>query len=278
MDYLTESNLLRIVRLEKVVTESSLVKSLFFKDNLCAQGAPGQFVMIWIPRVDEIPMSISQLHEGLVSVAVANVGDATRLLHRKHKGNRLGLRGPFGNGFKLVDGNVLLVGGGTGIAPLAFLAEKLAELKSNMTLLLGAKTKTELLFFSRIKKLLARTDSKILTSTDDGTYGHRGVVTSLAKKALSTKSFDVVYACGKEMMLSEIFKLTEAYKVPLQASLERLMKCAIGLCGSCTISKYRVCVDGPVFTSQQLQEMGEHFGCLKRDFDGRRISIQNNIS
>lgn len=273
-DYLTESNLLRIVELENVVTESSLVKSFFFKDKLCAQGKPGQFVMIWIPRVDEIPMSISsQSHKVLVSVTVANVGEATRLLHKRHEGDIFGVRGPFGNGFKLAEGNTLLIGGGTGIAPLAFLAGKLAKLKSRMTFLLGARTKTELLFLSRIKKLLVRTDSEILASTEDGSYGYRGVVTSLAKKVISRESFDMVYTCGKETMVSRIFKLTEAYKAPLQASLERLMKCAIGLCGSCAVWKYRVCVDGPVFTSRQLREIGEHLGGFKRGYDGRKISI-----
>lgn len=272
--YLTESNFLRIVQLEKVVAENSSVKSFFFKDRLCAQGKPGQFVMIWIPRVDEVPMSISsRSQEGIVSVTVANVGEATGLLHKRNQGDTFGVRGPFGNGFKLAKGNALLVGGGTGIAPLLFLAEELAKHGSRTTFLVGTRTKTELLFSSRIKKLLARTVSKVLASTEDGSFGYEGVVTSLARRVMSDENFDMVYACGKEMMVSELFKLTEAHKTPLQASLERLMKCAIGLCGSCVVWKYRVCVDGPVFTTQQLREIGPLLGSFKRGHSGRRIRI-----
>jgi len=262
------------VKIQKVVKESPLVKTFFFNDKLCAKGKPGQFVMVWLPGFDEIPMSISSTHpNGLMSITVADVGEATRLLHRKGEGEIVGVRGPFGNSFSLVKGDVLLLGGGTGIAPLTFLAEKLVELGSKITFLLGAKTREELLFLSKIENVLSKAEGRIVASTEDGSYGHRGVVTELAEETLAEKKFDMIYACGKELMLFKIFMLAEKQGAPLQASLERLMRCAIGLCGSCAVGKYRVCVDGPVFTKEQLREVKEEFGRFKRDFDGRKIPV-----
>ena len=75
-------------------------------------------------------------------------------------------------------------------------------------------------------------------------------------------------------MMRKVCDLAEKYRVPLDASLERLMRCAIGLCGSCVIGRYRVCRDGPVFTGKQLEEVKEEFGFLKRDFDGKIIALE----
>ena len=262
------------MKIGKVVEENPLVKTFFFKDKLCAQAKPGQFAMIWLPGFDEIPMSISStLPNGSASITAASVGEATMLLHRKQRGDIVGVRGPFGNSFKPVEGKVLLVGGGTGITPLAFLAAKMAKSRVEITFLLGAKMTKELLFLSKIQRMFSQTRARVFTSTEDGSHGHKGVISDLAEKILIEKRFDAIYACGKEQMLLEIFVLAEKHRTPLQASLERLMRCAIGLCGSCAIGKYRVCIDGPVFTSKQLREVKDEFGRFKRDFDGRKTSI-----
>jgi dihydroorotate dehydrogenase electron transfer subunit len=272
--YLTETNFLRTVKIERVVKESSLVKTFFFNDKLCAEGKPGQFVMVWLPGFDEIPMSISSTGpEGFTSITAANVGEATKLLHKKERNDIIGIRGPLGNSFQPSRGRLLLVGGGTGIAPLRFLTRRLLELKANVTFLFGAKTKEELLFLPQIEKTLSKTGNVAAACTEDGSYGHEGVVTELAEDVMKKDRFDMVYACGKEQMLLKVFMLAEKHRTPLQASLERLMRCAIGLCGSCTIGKYRVCVDGPIFTNKQLREVKGEFGCCKRDFDGRRIPV-----
>jgi dihydroorotate dehydrogenase electron transfer subunit len=83
----------------------------------------------------------------------------------------------------------------------------------------------------------------------------------------------MIYACGPEQMIQKVFESAEKHETHMEASLERLMRCAIGLCGSCTIGKYRVCRDGPIFTSEQLREVGAEFGISKRDFDGRKIPL-----
>lgn len=269
-----EDNYMRVTEIKKVTRESTQVKQIFFNDNQCSQGKPGQFIMIWLPGFDEIPMSILSTHpSGLVSVAVREVGEATKLLHKKHEGDFIGVRGPLGNNFQLKAGSALLIGGGTGIVPLVFLVKELCQVKSRVTFLIGAKTKEELLFHSKIRRLSSTSRFDVLASTEDGSYGYEGMVTELAKEALEKEHFDIIYGCGKELMLLKIFRLAQKFKTPLQVSLERFMRCAMGLCGSCTIGKYRVCVDGPVFTGTQLKEVEAEFGRVKRDLDGHKIPV-----
>jgi dihydroorotate dehydrogenase electron transfer subunit len=260
---------LRAVEIQRIVEENSLVKTFNFHDELCEKATPGQFVMVWIPGVDEIPMSLSAIEGGRCSFTVAKVGEATETLHKMKKGDLIGIRGPFGKGFSYVKGKVLIVGGGTGLLPLAVLAEKLSKIGADVTFLLGAKTRGELLFLDRINKISAN----VLVATDDGSFGLRGLVTEHAEKMLTEKRFDMVYACGPEPMMVKMFSLAEKYNMPLQMSLERFMRCAVGLCGSCVIGIYRVCKDGPVFTNGQLKQVKEEFGKFKRDFDGRKIAV-----
>jgi dihydroorotate dehydrogenase electron transfer subunit len=90
---------------------------------------------------------------------------------------------------------------------------------------------------------------------------------------LAKERFDMIYTCGPEQMMLKTFVLAEKHKIALEASLERLMRCAIGLCGSCVVGKYRVCRDGPVFTSSQLREVEKEFGVSKLDFNGKKIPL-----
>lgn len=277
-DYPIEASLLRTVEIKEVLEESPLVKTFLFNDQLSSQANPGQFVMVWLPRIDEVPMSISSTSPSdLASITVAKVGEATTSLHAKNAGDTIGIRGPLGNSFSLTSGNVLLVGGGTGIAPLTFLADKLLPLGTQISFLAGAKTEAELICLSKMETLTLETHGECLVSTEDGSHGHKGVVTDLVEDVLAHTKVDMIYTCGKELMICKTFKLAKKYGVPLQASLERLMRCAIGLCGSCTIGKYRVCVDGPVFDHDQLGEVEAEFGRLKRGHDGRHVSISSSL-
>ena len=267
-------NWIRTVKILKVEKETPNVKSFFFKDKLCLKAKPGQFLMVWIPGVDEIPLSVSGVYQnGNISVTVAKVGEATEALHRLKAGDYIGVRGPFGNSFQVSSGNVLLVGGGTGMAPLAFLAEKLVETSKKIIFIIGAKTAKELLFLNRVKSSLSKINSEIIVVTEDGSVGLKGVATDPLGELLKKEKVDMAYACGPEPMIREVFLTTERFGVPLQASLERIMRCGIGLCGSCMIGKYRVCRDGPVFNSQQLREVVNELGKYKRDFDGRKIGF-----
>jgi len=267
-------NWTRTVKIEKIVEENPKVKTFYFRDRLCLEAKPGQFLMVWIPGVDEIPLSVSGVYSnGLASVTVARVGEATEAMHRLKSNNLIGVRGPFGNSFEISKGKVLLVGGGTGMAPLAFLAEKLAENSCEITFIIGAKSTQELLFLERIEKTLSQLKSKIIVMTEDGSFGQKGVATEPLYDLLREEKYDMIYACGPELMIKKVFLAAEEANTLFQASLERIMRCGIGICGSCILGKYRVCRDGPVFTSWQLREVIDEFASYKRDFDGRRIRL-----
>jgi len=229
--------------------------------------------MLWIPGVDEIPLSILDAEEGgTVAVAVKKVGEATEALHSKRVGELVGIRGPFGNSFTLKEGKILMVGGGTGIAPLLFLTRKLESKTAKIFFVIGANTKEELLFIDELKELCSK--EKVIATTEDGSYGIKGLATEPVETLLAKEKFDIIYTCGPEQMVRKVFNLAEKHGIDLEASLERLMRCAIGLCGSCCIGKYYVCRDGPVFTAQQLREVKAEFGFSKRGFDGRKISLE----
>ena len=272
--YHIAANKLRITRILSVETESPTVKIFTFKDKQCARAKPGQFLMLWIPSVDEIPLSILNAKEnGMVSVAVRKVGEATSAFHDKSVGELVGVRGPFGNCFTLKGGRILMVSGGTGTAPILFLAERLASKMAKLVFVLGAKTREELLFMNRLKRTLDEEKTQLIAATEDGSYGIKGLATKPLERLLERERFDMIYTCGPEQMMRKVFDLAEKYGVDLEASLERLMRCGIGLCGSCVVGRYRVCKDGPVFTAKQLRDVKSEFGISKRDFDGRKIPL-----
>lgn len=263
-----------MAQITEIKQENSTVKTLVFDDENCQKATPGQFAMVWIPGLDEIPMSISCTSPNSVSISIEKVGQATEALHQMRVGDLIGIRGPFGNGFTLTKkGNVLIVGGGTGLIPLTFLGEKLAKSPAKMTFLAGAKTKDELLFQNRIEPLIRKTRGKLVATTDDGSCGLKCMITKPVEDLLANERFDMIYTCGPEPMMVKMFLLAEQHNVPLQASLERLMRCAIGICGSCVIGGFRVCVDGPVFTKEQMQTTRDEFGRFRLDFDGRKARI-----
>ncbi len=276
-DYRIAVNRLRTVKIIAVQDETPKIKSFKFHDKLCANAEPGQFVMIWIPGVDEVPMSLSALYRdaGDATITVEKIGEATGTLHRMKAGDTIGVRGPFGNSYTTLKvDKVLIVGGGTGLASLAPLTEKLVRGGAKVTFMMGAKTRNDILFLDRMNQLLSKARSRVIATTEDASYGSEGLVTQPAEKMLSQgEKFDMIYACGPEPMMQKVFLLSEKFNVPFEASLERFMRCAIGLCGTCVIGRYRVCRDGPVFSGRQLREVKGEFGRFRRGLDGRRIAI-----
>jgi dihydroorotate dehydrogenase electron transfer subunit len=271
---LTEVNRMRTVGVGAVKPESPTVKSIFFKDALSARAKAGQFVMVWIPGVDEIPLGLSSFdpESRVCSVTVAEVGEATEALNRKKAGDLIGVRGPFGNHFKIVGDEALVIAGGIGLAPLMPLIESLVEQGHLSSVMMGARTRGSLIFLDRLERV-GESGVELIVATDDGSYGVKGLVTDDLDRVLSSGSFDAVYACGPEDMLYKVYHLAERHGMPLQVSLERIILCAMGICGSCVIGPYRVCRDGPVFTSEQLREVEKEFGKYKHGFNGGKIPI-----
>jgi len=271
----TNINDVRVLPILEVKRETYTVKSIIFEDYLCSHANPGQYAMVWIPGVDEIPLSISLMGENeSCRVTVKKVGDATSALHKKTIGESIGVRGPYGNHFDLVKGNVIVVGGGTGIAPIIPLIQRLFQIGSDLTLIVGYKNSNELLFYEEAMSLL-RGEGKLLVTTEDGSRGFQGFPTDLLSEEISTDSFDMVYTCGPELMMKKVFEISENNGVELQASLERYIKCSIGVCGQCVLSPLgiRVCVEGPVLKSSILRELDD-FGVFSRNSSGKKIHLQ----
>ena len=210
-------------------------------------------------------MSISYIKNDLRAITFRKIGDATNALFKLNAGDKIGIRGPYGNGFKVDEKKILFVGGGTGIATIATVVEEAINKKITTTVILGVKNEKELFFEERLKKH----GFKIYITTDDGSKGFKGFATNLAKKLLEKNNFDSVLTCGPELMMKKLLEICK--NVPFQASLERYMKCGIGICGQCTVGKgLRVCEEGPVFNGKTLKNI-EDFGFFKRDATGRKI-------
>lgn len=270
-DWRTRPEASRVVRLIRAERETSEVKSLYFRDELCSQASPGQYVMVWAPGVDEVPMSLSAIGE-VSSVTVRCVGQATKAMSDMKNGDRMGVRGPFGNGFTVSGVAPLIVGGGVGVASLAPLAESMVSRGVEPTFVLGARSVDLFLFRDRLLHLLG---DHLVLATDDGSMGFRGFASECAAELMGKRHFDYIYTCGPELMMLSVFAVAERYGVPTQASLERYIKCAFGLCGSCAVGPYRVCVDGPVFGSEQLRAVRDEFGKKRMDPSGQKIVVDH---
>ena len=147
-----------------------------------------------------------------------------------------GLRGPYGRGFHITGSKVLAVGGGIGMAPIVAFSEEASQIGVEVHVISAASTMNELLFEDRIQ----RSGSKLLTCTDDGTHGFCGFGTDFAEKAMLKEDYDMIVSCGPEIMMKKLFEMVERFKVPSQFSLERYMKCGMGLCGQCCVDDSRM--------------------------------------
>ncbi len=245
-----------VVEIEEIHEEAKDVRTFLFRDS--SEPKPGQFYMIWLPGVDEFPMSISHIGE-VKGFTVKKIGAGTARMHELREGDKLWIRGPYGRGFEIIPGRALVVGGGSGMATLA----PLIEMLPNADIVIAARTRDELLFLERFR------ERKPWIATDDGSLGFKGFATQLAENLLQDREYDVIYTCGPEPMMLAMVNLARKYSVGIQASLERYMKCGIGICDSCSINGYRVCVDGPVFHAEELFSMTE-LGKVRRAPSGRK--------
>ncbi|MBT8173013.1 MAG: dihydroorotate dehydrogenase electron transfer subunit [Nitrosopumilus sp.] len=256
-----------IVTIEKVIDETPTVRTLVFSDDIMSNVLPGQFAMVWIPGINELPMSVMITREpGKAAFTVRKHGPASTGLFNIKEGQQIGIRGPYGNSFDLKEGKLLLVGGGTGLVPMMRL---LSFVKStdDVTVLIGAKSKDEVFFEDFANSMLEKNPHKVLVSTDDGSYGEKGFVTDLVEKLVNESHFDGVYVCGPEIMMYKTVQSAHSRNMFVQASLERMMKCGVGICGSCCVGEDLVCRDGTVFDGEHLSSNKE-FGHFYRNKAG----------
>ncbi len=254
-----------VVPVSEVVPETPTTVTLTFPYPPAAE--PGQFVMVWLPGQDELPMSLSRTEGPVKGVTIKAMGETTRSALSLSPGTRIGIRGPYGRPFDLSPRRVLVVGGGSGTAVLAPAVEAARRRGNAVTVALGATRAEELLFLHRLSSVEG---AAVHVATDDGSAGERGFVTVLADRLLEEGSFDALWTCGPERMMEKLRLSARTRAVPFFASVERQMKCSLGLCDACAFGPFHVCTDGPVFSEQQLAEVPD-FGRFKRDASGSRV-------
>lgn len=234
------------------------IYALTFSAPAVAQAAtPGQFVhvrcTVGVEPLLRRPFSIhdANVDTGHVTILYRVVGRGTGMLTKLRPGDTLDIMGPLGQGFSLEGRSPLLVGGGIGVAPLLYLAKVLAP--RPVTVIIGTRTVAE----APLAALFAPVCREVVLTTDDGSAGYHGVATDVMLDVLARTGNDVVYACGPVPMLDKVVRVVRQVGITCQVSLEQHMACGIGICRGCTCGmlkdpQAKVCVDGPVFSGEEV--------------------------
>lgn len=245
------------------VLENEKVNEKYYKLVLDAKdialiALPGQFLMLKVCSGSEPllrrPISIHNCSGKKVELLYEVVGKGTEILANIKSGEFIEVIGPLGNGFNIKNTNCIIVAGGMGVAPLVFLAQKLKQNRLNSLVLIGGRSKEQILCEKEFKTL----GFKVLTAADDGSKGFKGRVTELLNRELLTEDrvARTIYACGPKPMLKELQRIAGEKNIQAQVSLEAHMACGIGACLGCVVNTKegfkRVCKDGPVFEASQI--------------------------
>lgn len=228
---------------------------------------PGQFSMLYVFGVGELPISISgdpADAERLV-YTVRSVGQATHALVSRKPGDVIGVRGPFGTSWPVKEArgkDVLIVAGGIGLAPLRPVIYHVLRNRDDyvrLIVLYGARSPRDLLYRKQLAEWGRAPDTQVLVTVDYGGLswrGHVGVVTTLFRQLRLHPAETAAFICGPEIMMRYVIRMLEARGVSpndIHLSMERNMKCGAGFCGHCQLGPYFVCKDGPVFSYRQIQ-------------------------
>lgn len=279
----TKSQMLKISR---ITQENPNVKTFYFNFEL--KSKPGQFVMLWIPGIDQKPFSIAFDDGKSFGLTIFKRGPLTEKLFTMNIGDRIGISGPYGTSFSVQsDIHYIMVAGGYGAAPLGFLAEEVSK-KNNIKIdfLMGARNSESLLFE---KKLSQTPNVKLHITTDDGSKGYKGYVTDILSKLIEkystskdsssslkglTRNDIIVVTCGPEPMEKKVLDICNKYEVECEVSIERYMKCGIGICGQCVVDDLGICMckEGPVVKKELANKIKE-FGKYHRDKTGNIINF-----
>ncbi|MBU2567949.1 MAG: FAD/NAD(P)-binding protein [Elusimicrobia bacterium] len=256
-------------KIEKVIDETATIKTFVLRPEKPVTFETGQFVQVTVPGIGEAPFtpSSSPYVKDTVEITVMKVGRVTEKLHRSKAGDPVGIRGPYGKGYpvdKFFNKEVLIVGGGVGMAPLRSLLLTLIkqiDRFKKVILCYGVKMPEDVVYkhlfpeWEKIQKLeiLRSVDRCSVEARWDGTVG---VVTCLLDNVKINVPGSVAIVCGPPVMMKfTTLKLVEQGHRPenIYLSMERNMSCGLGKCGHCGIGPYFVCKDGPVFTYDQLK-------------------------
>jgi len=234
---------------------------------------PGQFSMLWVFGVGELPISISgnpAEHKQLV-YTVRSVGQATNALVTQRVGAGVGVRGPYGTGWPMDAArgrDVIVVAGGIGLAPLRPVIYEVLHHREDfgrLVVLYGARSPHDLLYRQELAAWARQRETQVLVTVDYGGMswrGHVGVVTTLFKYARLKPAQSVAMVCGPEIMMRFVARELMAFGLSrndVYLSMERNMKCAVGFCGHCQYGPHFICKDGPVFPYEKLRSLMEKY-------------------
>jgi len=258
-------------KIEKVTGETSGIKTFTFKPEEEISFATGQFVEITVPGVGEAPFtpSSSPYEKEIIDVTIMNTGEVTNKLHQMKAGETVGIRGPYGKGYpldKMYGKEVLILGGGVGMAPLrSFLLSLLNEADKFKRIILcyGAKTPDDIVYKTQFEDWIKDKNLEVHRSVDkaDKTWEEiEGVVTVLLDKISVDLDNSVAVVCGPPIMMKfGTLRLLDLNHKPenIYLSMEKNMSCGVGKCGHCALGKFYVCQDGPVFTYDLISDIPE---------------------
>lgn len=254
-----------MLELGKIVKNNMVAKSIYEMvlsvPEIAKKSKPGQFVNLRLTgKLDPLlrrPISLHDINaeDGTISMLYLVVGEGTTMMSEMEAGETIDVLGPLGNGWncEMPGENAVVIGGGIGIAPLYPLVKELREAGKHVELIMGAKS-ADYLTDTAIYTQLGAT---VTVTTDDGSAGTKGFVTTALENSIKAGKCDYVYACGPKPMLNFVEKIAMGYHVPGQVSTESHMGCGLGICLLCP-SKLksggykRTCTDGPVFMIGEL--------------------------
>ena len=221
---------------------------------------PGQFAEIYIQNNPKVflrrPFSILDVNyqKKEISFYVKVIGNGTQQLGEYRIGDTVNLIYPLGNSFHIPESakNVLIVGGGSGIAPFILLGKELKKKNIKSTFLLGGRSKKDILLTDKFAEY-----GEVYVTTEDGSFGEKGLVTQHSIFKSSGFSFDKIFTCGPDPMMKAVGKIAQEKNVPCDVSLENMMACGFGICLCCVTAteegNKRVCMEGPVFNVNYLK-------------------------
>jgi len=253
----------------EVIQETSNIKTFVLKPKADFSFRTGQFIELTIPGVGEAPFTPSSdpAIKDRIDVTIMNVGKVTSKLHQMNKGETVGIRGPYGKGYPLerfLGRDILIIGGGVGLAPLRSLLFSLFSTINNynsVILRYGSRQPADIVYKSSIPEWSKKDKINVVTTVDVGDaswQGNVGLVTTILNDMPLDVNKAVAIVCGPPIMMKFVtlklldlgFKHKDIY-----LSMEKSMSCGLGKCGHCRIGKFYACKDGPVFTYEELKDI-----------------------
>jgi len=258
-------------RLEEVIEESPLIKTFVLIPEREFVFSTGQFIELSVDGVGEAPFtpSSSPLVTDKLDVTVMKTGYVTNIMHQLKPGAMMGIRGPYGRGYPIrnFEGReVLILGGGCGLAPIRSLLFALEHMKDDLEkviLCYGSKTPTDCIYkplFSRLNSIDKFEAYRTVDMSEEGWDGPVGVATTLLGKVKVKIENSVAVVCGPPIMMKfgTIRLLEMGYRDDqIYLSMEKNMSCGLGKCGHCMMGEFFVCKDGPVFTYKEIKHNPE---------------------